>query len=247
MRAAVGGKSVVSRIGPAIRIFAWFAVLGGAVWVLGFLQSARTPDQLAQIDGQPSQASTGREIWVAPGYVGTVDVYTPDIQSTGGYWEAIPGLTLTLHGPAGSADIVGTSDHKQDWGNSHLESMTTVHMDMSVSVPADAAIGSDWHGELVGAIITGSDFDSMVLPEQHNIDIQGITVHVTTPEEVGRHSRTPDPARDAWIVVQWGLSALVLIAGVGAAVRVLRGRPWMPLPRQVWGLIDRIRSLPGFF
>lgn len=238
---------MLSRVGAAIRVFAWFAVAAVAIWVLGSLQSARTPAELAQIEGQPSRASTGREMWVSPGYTGTVDVYTPDIQSTGGYWEAIPGLTLTLHGPAGSADIVGTSDKKQDWGNSHVESMTTVIMAISISVPASAAIGSDWHGELVGAIVTGSDFDDLVLPEQRSVDVQGITVHVTTPDDVSRHSRKPDAARDAWILVQWGLSALVLILGAAAAVRVLRGLSWIPLPRRVWDLIVRIRRLPSFF
>lgn len=231
------------RVGPALSKLGWFALVGGAIWGLGAYETYRTPSQVQQLEARQAQASTGREIWVAPGYVGKVEVYSADIQSTGGYWEAKPGLTLTLHGPSGSTDIIGTSDRTQDWGNSHLESPVTVDMTMSISVPAGAAVGTEWTGSLTGTIVTGSDFDGMILPESHDVNLQGITLHVASPDEVARRAQIPDGGRGIWTVIQWGLPLILLIAGLYSMVRVLRGKSWIPLPTRAWDLIDRVGNL----
>ena len=231
------------RIGPALKVLGWFILLGGVIWGIGAFETYRTPEQLQKLEARQTQASTGKEIWVAPGYVGPVEVYTPDIQSAGGYWEAKPGLTLTLHGPGGSSDIVGTSDKTQDWGNSHVDSVRTVVMTMSVSVPAGAAVGTEWTGGLTGTIVTGSDFDGLVLPESRDVYLTGITLHIATPDEVARRAQAPDGGKGVWTVIQWGLPLLVLIAGFYSMMRVYRGKSWIPLPNRAWNGIARVRAL----
>ena len=216
-------------------MLARFAIAAGVIWGVCAVMAQGAPDQPKQVVSKAHFVSTGTEIWVAPGYKGVVDVYTKDIKSGSGNWAATPSLTMTLHGPAGSADIIGTSNKTEDWGNvgPYLQA-ATVLIALDITVPADASFGSDWHGALTGRIVTGSNFDGMVLAEPHDVDIEGITLHVTTPLEEDRQASNTADTISLWRVAQWGLSLLALLIGVVLSLRLLLGMTLVPIPNWVW-------------
>jgi hypothetical protein len=214
---------VWTRVFRASWLMIRFAFVAGALWVLASVMVSTTPRP-----DQEHSASTGTEIWVAPGYSGPVDVYSKPLDSTGGFWEATPQLILKLTGPSGSPEIIGKSTHKQDWGNSVWIDYETVIVAMDVEVPADAALGTDWHGDLSGPIIVGVAYDGHILRRTEEADIEGITLHVVSSEDVARRVNHGDGDRGKWLLIQWGLSPLVLIIGALASVRVLRGQKVIP-------------------
>jgi hypothetical protein len=231
MPAAAGRDLNWARLGRSLAIFARFAIAAAAIWLLAMYLAAQVPAPVKLGDPKAGFASTGQEIWVTPGYTGSVDVYSRNIEGAGGYWDATPSLKLVLHGPSGRADIVGTSDKKQDWGNSPYKHFEPIVMTLSIAVPADAAVGSDWQGGLTGQIVTGSGFEGLVLPAPIDVNLQDITLHVTSADEVmQRAGMRPD--NTIWTLTQWGLSTLVLLLGVLVAYRMYQGRSI--IPERIW-------------
>jgi hypothetical protein len=82
--------------------------------------------------------------------------------------------------------------------------------------------------------VTGSNFDGMVLAEPHDVDVEGITLHVTTPLEEDRQASNTADTISLWPVAQWGLSLLVLVIGVVLSLRLLLGMTLVPIPNWVW-------------
>ena len=228
MRAIAGGDWKWSTLRHAVWILFRFAAISAAFWAWGFYITPSS-EALQNLGTEAHSFSSGTEIWVPPGYDGPVDIYSSTVRTGNGAWSAEPTITLVLRAPGLSKAIEGTSSKTEDWGNvGPYLSTETVVMKIDIAVPAEATVGTVYTGSLTGTITTCTDFDSMVLPEAHNLNLQNITLHVVTPEEVTQHASAASVGLGPWILIQWGLSSLALLLGLVVFVRIMRGKRAIP-------------------
>lgn len=170
-------------------------------------------------------AVDGDDVWVVPGYDGTVAVDT-GVAAINGLWSGA--LTLTVRDADGNAVVTDSARSAKHWDETlsvkkSFSKGPRLHVSFRVRLPAGIAAGTTLDGSVYGDVVSpqynGGGFSDL----SSTVD-RSVTFHVADRGEVTRHSdetqRWPLPGWTRWLL--WLPLAAFVLTSESVSVRIAR-------------------------
>jgi hypothetical protein len=141
----------------------------------------------------PSVVGADKEMWAVPGAdVTFIHKLDNQVLSLGGLWEGR--LALVLYGPPGrSISGSSTSPGRISQNIETAPSPISVTVTVSLKVPMDAQVSSDWTGSLSGTVgVAAPHGDTKFEVVSHDVNDLGFVLHVITQDALNQKASEVD-------------------------------------------------------